>query len=184
MQQEPGALGNALSNIMGIEPPPAPPATGEAWLIGVVVLAVLTLVAYLAWRRYSSPRARARRNLKDLQRRFQQQEIDGRRATFELAAIVRDTFGVSHLSNHFPSLRRTPTGMWAVERRRKPKPRPQSSEHKEMDSDIRPRDEHIETRWRDFMQQLATARYAAPELSPGQVGELFNAARQWLRRRP
>jgi hypothetical protein len=164
MATEPGAL----TGILDIETPIAPLATGELWLAAIAALIVLAIVLYFAWRRSSSPRARARRRLTALQRRYRQQQIDGRRAAFELAAILRETLGVPHLSLTTPSFRRMP----------------ESSGFKKMDTGIRRCDETLELRWKEFLQQLSTARYAPQDIDPAQLDDLIQSAREWLRRRP
>jgi len=155
MPQEPGAL----TGILDIEIPVAPLATGELWLAAIAALLLLIGILYFAWRRSSSPRALARRRLTALQRRYRQQRIDGRRAASELAAILRDAFGVPYLSATagFPSFRRMPV----------------SRGH-----------EFSETRWREFLTRLSTARYAAQDIDPAQLDDLIKSAREWLRRRP
>jgi hypothetical protein len=166
MQQEPGAL----SGILDIEAPVAPLATGELWLAVAAALVLLAGIVYLAWRRHTSPRARARRRLAALQRSYDQRQVDGRHAAFELAAILREAYGVSHLSAaHFiPSFRRMP----------------ESSLLKPLDSGIRRNDESVELRWHEFIDGLSTTRYAAHDIDPAQLDALFRNAREWLRHAP
>lgn len=167
MPQEPGAL----TGLVDIETPVAPTlATGDAVLAAIVALLLLAAIGYIAWRRFSTPRARARRRLRALLRNYGQQQLDDRRAAFELAAILREAFGVTHLAaaSCIPSFRLMP----------------ESSLLKPLDSGIRRNDESVELRWSEFLERLSTARYAADDIDPAQLDELFRGARKWLRRAP
>jgi hypothetical protein len=147
---------DTLTGIFDIEAPAAPLATGEVWLEVTAAVLALAVIAYLVRRWYTSRRARTHRRLAALQRHVAQRQIDSREAAFELATIVRDALGVHRLSGEF----------------------------KGVDSGIPSRDESLQMRWRDFVAQLTIARYAAPQTSLAQLGELISTARECLRHRP
>lgn len=187
MPQEPGAL----TGILAIEPPMAPPDAGDMWLTVTVTLVLLAGIAYMVRRWHSSPRTRARRRLAALQRVLDQRQIDSRRAVFELAAILRDAFGVHHLSTHVPSLRRMPTPPPPLKKGKRgglKSPLPplfQGGVKSEFRLRRMPESRGvIETQWRAFVEQLTIARYAAHDADPAQLDGLLRDARQWLRRGP
>lgn len=92
-----------FQSLVDIEPPLPPPE--PAWpmvIAGAGMTVVLALAAVLVWRWYRSPRVRARRRLKALQRAYQHAHVDPRTTAFWVAAILRDGLGLQRLSGRRP----------------------------------------------------------------------------------
>ncbi len=78
-------------------PDPATPTAAAPCVVGLLLLAGLLLT----WRSVN-PRARASRRLARLRKRLRAGRLEPRRAAFQLAAVLRRSFGVSALSGNTP----------------------------------------------------------------------------------
>lgn len=91
-----------LSGIVDIEfAPPVTPPTDPFWVGTIIVLALLVAVGLFLWA-WNSNRFKNLRRLKQLKQSWNRQQLDAHQTAFKLAALLRSSFQIGHLSINTP----------------------------------------------------------------------------------
>ena len=95
---------NTLQGILDIAPPAAPWQhtweTNAADIVttSLILLSLLTLIGFIVWRQHFSYKAQARRRIYNLAKQVKAKHISDKYAAFQLADILRESFGLTQLS--------------------------------------------------------------------------------------